>query len=148
MSHQDKDDLRTPVAELKELLAPIRQVSLDGISRHGNAWLDLTGVMITAILTFGWNQQQTLSDRFDDAQVAANRALGNVLLAGSFQALMVVLRACAKLDGWYQMRCCSCPRPYGRQPKRIQTNLLLPAPLPESGINASGMPLPSISCRK
>jgi hypothetical protein len=94
MSHQDKDDLRTPVAELKELLAPIRQVSLDGISRHGNAWLDLTGVMITAILTFGWNQQQTLSDRFDDAQVAANRALGNVLLAGSFQALMVVLRAC------------------------------------------------------
>jgi hypothetical protein len=60
MSHQDKDDLRTPVAELKELLAPIRQVSLDGIRRHGNAWLDLTGVMITAILTFGWNQQQTL----------------------------------------------------------------------------------------
>ena len=94
MSHQDKDDLRTPVAELKELLAPIRQVSLDGISRHGNAWLDLTGVMSTAILTFGWNQQQTLSDRFDDAQVAANRALGNVLLAGSFEALMVVLRAC------------------------------------------------------
>ena len=67
MPHQDKDDLRTPVAELKELLAPIRQVSVDAIGRHGNATLDLTGIMITALLTFGWNQQKTLGDRFEDA---------------------------------------------------------------------------------
>lgn len=93
MPHQDKDDLRTPVAELKELLAPIRAINVDGISRHGNAVLDLTGVMIIALLTFGWNQQQTLGGRFEDAQAAAKRTLGSMLLAGSFQALMVVLRA-------------------------------------------------------
>ncbi|SMP69089.1 hypothetical protein SAMN06265222_111173 [Neorhodopirellula lusitana] len=37
MPHQDKDDLRTPVAELKELLAPIRDARVDVIGRHGNA---------------------------------------------------------------------------------------------------------------
>ncbi|WP_404310733.1 transposase [Neorhodopirellula lusitana] len=94
MSHQDKDDLRTPVAELKELLAPILEVGVGGISRHGNAVLDLTGVMIIALLTFGWNRQQTLGGRFDDAKTAAKRSLGSVVLAGSFQALMVVLRGC------------------------------------------------------
>lgn len=94
MSHQDKDVLRTPVAELKELLAPIRNVRLDAIMRHGNATLDLTGIAITALLTFGWNQQQTLGDCFKDAKAAAQRSLGNILLAGSFQALMVVLRVC------------------------------------------------------
>lgn len=83
-----------PVAELKELLAPIREVSVDGISRHGNAVLDLTGVMITALLTFGWNRQQTLGDRFGDARAAAQRTLGSISLAGSLQALMVVLRCC------------------------------------------------------
>jgi hypothetical protein len=50
--------------------------------------------MITALLTFGWNRQQTLGDRFDDARAATQLTLGSVLLAGSFQALMVVLRAC------------------------------------------------------
>ena len=33
---QAKDDLRTPVLELKDLLAPIRGIHLDGISRHIN----------------------------------------------------------------------------------------------------------------
>lgn len=94
MPHQDKDDLRTPVAELKELLASIGEAQVDGISRHGNAALDLTGVMVTALLTFGWNRQQTLGDGFDDARAAVRRTLGSVMLAGSFQALMVVLRAC------------------------------------------------------
>lgn len=94
MSHQDKDDLRTPVAELKDLLAPIRNVDIGGISRHGNAVLDLTGVIVTAVLAFGWNQEKTLGDRFQDARAAADRTLGGIPLAGSFQALMVVLRAC------------------------------------------------------
>ncbi len=62
MPHQDKDDLRTPLAELKELLAPINQIELAAIARHGNAVLDLTSVVIMALLTFGWNQQQTLGD--------------------------------------------------------------------------------------
>jgi len=92
MSHQDKDDLRTPVAELKELLAPIRQVSLDGISRHGNAWLDLTGVMITAILTFGWNQQQTLSDRFGDSLGRVlSTSIGAIHLSTSIGAIHLLL---------------------------------------------------------
>ena len=94
MSHQDKDDLRTPLAQLKELLEPIRSVSVEGTKRHGNAVLDLTGVMVIALLTFGWNRQQTLGDRFGDAREAARRTMGSVLLAGSFQALMVALRAC------------------------------------------------------
>ncbi|MGB7327401.1 MAG: transposase [Rubripirellula sp.] len=94
MSHQDKDDLRTPLAELKELLAPIEQVALGAIGRHGNAILDLHGIAILARLTFGWNQQQTLGDRFDDAPTATKRGFSGILLAGSFQALMVVLRAC------------------------------------------------------
>lgn len=96
MSHQDKDDLCTPVTQLKELLAPIRQVDLGDVTRHGNASLDLTGVMVMALLTFGWNQQQTLGDRFDDAQAAAKRILGRIPLAGSFQAMMVALRACGE----------------------------------------------------
>lgn len=84
MSHQDKDDLRTPLAQLKELLEPIRSVSVEGTKRHGNAVLDLTGVMVIALLTFGWNRQQTLGDRFGDAKEAARRSMGSVLLAGSF----------------------------------------------------------------
>ncbi|MFG0262100.1 MAG: hypothetical protein ACF788_06905, partial [Novipirellula sp. JB048] len=75
-------------------MAPIRDARVDGISRHGNAVLDLTGVMIAALLTFGWNRQHPLGERFGDARMAAKRTLGNALLAGSFQALMVVLRAC------------------------------------------------------
>lgn len=94
MPHQDKNDLRTPLAELKELLAPIDQVNLGKVGRHGNAVLDLTGIAVIALLTFGWNQQQTLGDRFENAAIAAKRGLFGVLLAGSFQALMVVLRGC------------------------------------------------------
>jgi hypothetical protein len=94
MPHQDTEDLRTPVAELKELLAPIRDICLANISRHGNATLDLAGLMTLALLTFGWNQQQTLGDRFKEAHGAARRAFVGRLLAGSFQSLMVALRAC------------------------------------------------------
>ena len=44
MPHQDKEDLRTPLAELKDLLAPIQELSLEQIPRHGNAELHLTSV--------------------------------------------------------------------------------------------------------
>jgi len=63
MSHQDKDDLRTPVAELNELSAPICEVHVDAIARHVNATFDLTGVMVTALLTFGRNHSGRLSAR-------------------------------------------------------------------------------------
>ena len=46
--------------------------------------LDLTGFMVIALLTFGWNRQQTLSGRVGDANKAARRTMGSVLLAGSF----------------------------------------------------------------
>jgi len=94
MSHQDKDDLRTPLAALKEQLQPIFQSDLDGVERHGNAQLNLMSTAVVALLTFGWNQKRTLADRFDDAHEAAGRSCGWVGLAGSYQALMVALRAC------------------------------------------------------
>jgi hypothetical protein len=94
MPHQDTEDLRTPLAQLKELLAPIQEINLANIRRHGNATLNPSGLMIVALLTFGWNQQQTLGDRFKEARNAAQSTLINSLLAGSFQALMVALRAC------------------------------------------------------
>lgn len=94
MSHQDKEDLRTPLANLKDLLKPMRKIDVAGIQRHGNATLHLSGVLIVALLTFGWNQQKTLGSRFSDAYGAAERSLDGISLARSFQALMVALRAC------------------------------------------------------
>ncbi|QEF99999.1 Transposase DDE domain protein [Stieleria maiorica] len=94
MSHQDKDDLRTPLAELKERLRPILECDFETIKRHGNSTLNLMGVAITALLTFGWNQQQTLDRRFDDAYEATKRGFSSIWVAGSYQALMVALRAC------------------------------------------------------
>ncbi|EKK03787.1 transposase [Rhodopirellula baltica SH28] len=94
MSHQDKEDLRTPLAELKELFAPISKVDLASVARHGNAIVDLNTAIVMALLTFGWNQQQTLGDCFDDANAATRRSFSGVVMAGSFQALMVVLRVC------------------------------------------------------
>lgn len=100
MSQQDGVDLRTPLAELKELLRPIREMDFGSIARHGNAALDLTAVAIMALLTFGWNQQQTLGKRFGDAHQATKRGFPSAFLAGSYQALMVALRSCG--DGLCQ----------------------------------------------
>jgi hypothetical protein len=94
MSHQDQKDLRTPLAELKELFEPIAELELDTIPRHGNAQLSLTALAITALMTFGWNQQKTLGARFEVASEAAKRSFATHALAGSYQALMVALRAC------------------------------------------------------
>lgn len=97
MSHQDKDDLRTPLAQLKELIQPVFQADLDSVARHGNAQLKLMSVAVMALLTFGWNQKQTLGRRFDDAQQATGRSCGWFGLAGSYQALMVALRSCGNV---------------------------------------------------
>jgi hypothetical protein len=59
MSHQDTEDLRTAVAELKELLAPIRDVCLANINRQSNAILALAGLMTLAIQSYGWNQRRS-----------------------------------------------------------------------------------------
>ena len=94
MSHQDNGDLRTSLAALKDLLAPIQASDLGSIARHGNALLDLTSVAVMALLTFGWNQQQTLGRRFDHAHQATKRGFSSARLASSYQALTVALRAC------------------------------------------------------
>ena len=67
MSHQDKEDLRTPLAELKDLLAPIQKLRLKQIPRQGNAELNLTSVAMMALLAFGWSQKSTLGERFEFA---------------------------------------------------------------------------------
>lgn len=89
MPHQDKHDLRTPLAELKESLAPLGQAQLGNVSRHGNATVGGLAVATLALLTFGWSRQKTLGERFDAAHQAAQRVLGGVAIAGSYQALMV-----------------------------------------------------------
>lgn len=94
MPHQDMDDLRTPLAELKELFRPLEDCSLESVRRHGNASLDLVGIAVMAVLTFGWNQRHTLGERFSDAQQATKRRFASASLAASYQALMVALRAC------------------------------------------------------
>lgn len=94
MSHQDQKDLRTPLAELKELFEPIAKLEFDKVPRHGNARLSSMAITITALMTFGWNQKSTLETRFAIAIEAAKRSFAPHTLAGSYQALMVVLRAC------------------------------------------------------
>ena len=78
MSHQDKEDLRTPLAELKDLLAPIQKLRLKQIPRQGNAELNLTSVAMMALLAFGWSQKSTLGERFDFAHDATKRGLPSV----------------------------------------------------------------------
>ena len=94
MPHQDKEDLRTPLAELKDLLQPIQSVDLQETPRHGNAVLNLNSVAALALLAFGWSQKSTLKERFASARDATKRGFPSANLAGSYQALMVVLRAC------------------------------------------------------
>jgi len=94
MPHQDKEDLRTPLAELKDLLAPIQKLSVKQIPRHGNAELNLTSVAMMALLAFGWSQKSTLGERFEFAHDATKRGLPSVKHARSYQSLMVALRAC------------------------------------------------------
>jgi len=94
MPHQDKDDLRTPLAELKALVRPFCDLDLGSVPRHGNAQLDQVGVVIMALLTFGWSQKQTIGERLDEAKQATRRIFKSAALAGSHQALMVALRAC------------------------------------------------------
>ena len=101
MPHQDMEDFRTtsaelctPLAELKELLAPIQTSDLSQVQRHGNAVLNISAVACMALLTFGWNQQQTLSRRFDGAHDATKRLFVAACIAKSYQALMVALRSC------------------------------------------------------
>jgi hypothetical protein len=96
MPHQDKDDLRTPLHELKEILAPLSQAQLENVSRHGNATVGGLAIAMLALLTFGWSRQKTLSERFETAHQAAQRLLGSIAIAGSHQALMVAMRACGK----------------------------------------------------
>ncbi len=52
MPHQDKDGLRTPLRELKEILAPLAQTQLENVLRHGNT--DFERVRCTAI----WLRQE------------------------------------------------------------------------------------------
>ncbi len=94
MPHQDTEDLRTPAAQFKLLMEPIQKLSFQAIYRHGNATLHLSGIAIVALLTFGWNQQRNLGERFEEARNAVRVSLDAVKLPGSFQALMVALRAC------------------------------------------------------
>jgi hypothetical protein len=94
MPHQDKDDLRTPFHELKEILASLADANLESVSRHGNASLGGLGTATLALLTFGWGRLKTLSVRFDTAQEATKRVCGGIAIAGSYQALMVALRSC------------------------------------------------------
>jgi hypothetical protein len=94
MPHQDKDDLRTPFHELKEILASLAEANLESVSRHGNASLGGLGTATLALLTFGWGRLKTLSVRFDTAQEATKRVCGGIAIAGSYQALMVALRSC------------------------------------------------------
>ncbi len=52
MPHQDKDDLRTPLAELKALVRPFCDLDLGSVHRHGNAQPDQVGAVIMVLLTF------------------------------------------------------------------------------------------------
>ena len=76
MPHQDMDDLRTPVAELKEVLAPLAQAQFENASRHDNTTLNGLGIAMLALLAFGWSRQKTLSECFETARDAGKRSLG------------------------------------------------------------------------
>lgn len=94
MPHQDKDDLRTPLAELKALVRPFCDLDLGSVHRHGNAQLDQVGAVIMVLLTFGWSQKQTIGERLNEAKRASRRIFKSAALAGSHQALMIALLAC------------------------------------------------------
>lgn len=90
MPHQDKDDLRTPLHELKESLAPLAQAQLENVSQHGNSTLGGLGIAVLALLTFGWSRQRPLGERFATAHQASQHLqhlLGGSAIAGSHQAL-------------------------------------------------------------
>jgi len=58
MPHQDKEDLRTPLDQLKEVLGPVTSADLKGVKRHGNSVIDGPAIAMLALLTFGCDQNK------------------------------------------------------------------------------------------
>ena len=56
MPHQDKDDLRTLLCELKEIFSPIMDANFQEVKRHGNATIAGQTIAVLALLTFGWGR--------------------------------------------------------------------------------------------
>jgi len=75
MPHQDKEDLRTPLDQLKEVLGPVTSADLKGVKRHGNSVIDGPAIAMLALLTFGWGRFKTLGERFAVARDATTRLL-------------------------------------------------------------------------
>ena len=96
MPHQDKEDLRTPLDQLKEVLGPVTSADLKGVKRHGNSVIDGPAIAMLALLTFGWGRFKTLGERFAVARDATTRLLPYDKIAASHQALMVTLRSCSE----------------------------------------------------
>lgn len=94
MSQQGQDDHRTPLHELKEVFEFLHDADLDSTSRHGNATVGGLAIGLTAILTFGWSQGKSLSQRFASACNAAIRVGTTADAITSRQGLFAALAAC------------------------------------------------------
>ena len=83
MPRQDKVDLRTPLHEAKESLAPLAQAQPENVLRHDNSTLGGLGPAVLALLTFGWSRTKTLCERFATSHQAAQHVLGGSAITGS-----------------------------------------------------------------
>lgn len=96
MPHQDKDDLRTPLQELKSLFSALPADELDDVERHGNAVIGGCALAMTALAAFAWSQEDALSERFSKARDAVSRICGSTPIALSRQGLFAALAACGE----------------------------------------------------
>ncbi|HMO16441.1 MAG TPA: IS4 family transposase [Pirellulaceae bacterium] len=94
MPHQDNDDLRTPVQDLKSLFELLPVDQLRDQPRHGNAIISASVLAITAIIAFGWTKKDALTERFQTARDAASRMFPNMAIATTRQGLFSALAQC------------------------------------------------------
>ena len=94
MPHQDMEDLRTPLQELKSLFALLPTEQLEQIQRHGNALVNGCVLAMTAIATFGWAKEDAVTERFAGARDAISQLDGSKIITLTRQGLLAALSAC------------------------------------------------------
>jgi len=94
MPHQDNDDLRTPLQDLKSLFELLPADQLLDFPRHGNATVNGIVLAMTAIITFGWTKKDALTERFQTARDAVSRMFSQATIATTRQGLFSALRPC------------------------------------------------------
>lgn len=94
MPHQDNDDLRTPLQDLKSLFELLPADQLRNQPRHGNATINGIVLAMTAIAAFGWTKKDALSERFQTARDTVSRIFPNRAIVTTRQGLFSALGQC------------------------------------------------------